>query len=209
MRKVLLSTTAAVAGMLIAATSHAVQITAGTSLFQDVTFTGDAAAGYVVTAPQPLTLQAFALPGHGGMAIFGLNFTTGPETGGIFTANANSETFFFSAHNDLLAGTIHVTQIQGDTVQPKIYFVCDAPSSIDGNSIFVTAFSNGGIGDWIMNSLGVTLTNLVGSAAATISSLEIIPASAVPEPAASSVIGCAFLFIGWLNRRFIRNNSIG
>jgi PEP-CTERM motif len=216
----LLCTTAAL-GLLIAAPAFADQITAGPSK-QSIAFSGSAAAGFAVTAPQ-LDLPAFDTTnvGLGGAWILGLDLTTGPESNGFFAPASNSETFIYTAADgggtpnptpggDHLVETIHITQIQDDTTQPKFYFTGDAPSVIQGDAAFVAAFSGPDIGDWIMNDIGATLTSLSGTANATISSLEKIPTSSpVPEPATLSLIAAGMFGLAWANRRRIRRNGLG
>jgi hypothetical protein len=211
MRQILLATTTAM--LFTAASAFADQITYGPSV-QDVTFT-KTATGLSVTAPQLDFHQATDTTnaGSGGAWILGLNLTTGPEVNGFFTANPNSETFIYTAADggggpvptpggDSLTETIHITTIQDDTTQPKIFFVGDAPSSIQGDAAFIAAFSGPDVGDWIQNSLGVTLTNLVGSAASTVSAGEKVPStSPVPEPAALTLLASAFFGLAWLGRR--------
>ncbi len=201
-------------GVLLASSSaYADQITAGPSV-QAITFTGSA-AGLAVSTPQ-LDFDAVfdtTNAGLGGAWILGLDLTTGPEVNGFFPVNPNSETFIYTAADgggeptptpggDHLQETIHITQIQDDTNQPKFYFVGDPPSAIQGDAAFVAAFSGPDVGDWIMNDIGVTLTALRGTASATISTLEKVPSNApVPEPATLGIFGVGLLALSWWHRR--------
>ncbi len=192
-------------GALLASSSvYADQITFGPST-QAVTFTATA-AGLAVSAPQ-LDFSGAAFDttnaGLGTVTIAGLDLTTGPEIEGIFTANANSATFHYVASDgDMLTEKIHITSIQDNTEQPKFFFSGDAPSRISGDAAFLAAFSGADVGDWIQNSLGVTLTALKGSAASSVSTGEKIPTnSPVPEPATLGIFGVGLLALSWWHRR--------
>ncbi len=194
-------------GVLLASSSaYADQITFGPST-QDVKFTGTA-TGLAVSARQ-LDFPAFDTinTGLGAGSIAGLDFTTGPESGGIFTANSNSATFQYAAANgDALIETIHVTTIQDSTEQPKVFFSGDAPSSISGGAAFLAAFSGPSLGDWI-NDIGVVLDALRGSAAATVSAgeLKFTPPTGVSEPSMIGIFGLGLLVISWWHSKWSRS----
>lgn len=153
------------------ALATAAQITFGPSN-QDVTFTATSAGGgLTVTAPQ-LNLAAFDTvnSGLGNAWILGLDISTGLEVAGIYTTAPNTETYkYIAADGDYLEEHIHITTAQDNTTQPKLFFTGDAPFAITGDAAFVAALSGPDAGDWIMNSLGIVLDTLVGSASAKIS----------------------------------------
>ncbi len=199
-----LLTTTAVALALMTGAAGAVQITAGPSV-QPVTFTRTS-TGLSITAPATVDLLAFdtTQPTLGGAWFLGLGFTTGPEANGMFTPNANSFEIKYQAGSNYLLERVTATLVQDDTTQPKV-FGTGVTTEVSGSADFVAAFPVGGKDSWdfILNDLGVTLTNLVGSASATISTVEKVP-SAIAEPESLALLGGALVGLGlvawWFGR---------
>ncbi len=189
---------------LTSCVAQAAQITYGPSV-QDITFTKTVTGGLVVTVPQ-LDMAAFdtANAGLGGAWIFNLNFTTGPEAGGIFTADANMATFkYMAADGDALTEGISIIRVQDNTTQPKVFFA-GTTTEISGDAAFLAAFGPVGAqdaGDWIMNDIGVILDALTGSASATVSAGEKTP-TPTSEPTTLGLLGTALFGLGlWFYRR--------
>ncbi len=205
MTKLLTSTAAALA--LMAGAAGAVQITAGPSA-QPVTFTRTP-TGLSITAPSTVDLVAFdtTQPVLGGAWFIGLGFTTGPEVSGLFTPNANQFTFKYQSGSNYLLETVRATLVQDDTTQPKV-FGTGVTTEVAGSEDFVAAFPVGTADNWdfIVNDLGVTLANLVGSASATISTFE-KSGSVVSEPPALALFGTGLVAAWWFRRSWLRHGG--
>lgn len=168
---------------------QATQITAGPSA-QPVTFTRTP-TGLHITSPSTVDLTAFDTTQSilGGAWFINLDFTTGNETNGHFTPAPNEFTFKYQAGDNYVLERVSAIDVQDDTTQPKIFGIGTTVESA-GNPEFLSAFPIGGHDNWdfITNDLGITLTNLIGSASASISTLEKTPNTLVPEP--------SFIWIG-------------
>src|SRR5712691_12030693 len=174
--------------------AEAAQITFGPSN-QSITFTGNGASSVSVSSPT-LTGSAFDTTNGlvGSFSISALSLTAGPQSGNLFPAGANTETFiYFNPDGDTVTETWHITTIQDNTSQPK-FFGTGATTAISGDAAFLAAF--GPVGtvdtfDWIEMPLVctpaancTTLDNLAtttASASAPISSGEKF-GTPVPEP---------------------------
>ena len=132
--------------------AQAAQITFGPSS-QSITFTGDGAGSVAVSSPT-LTGSAFDTTNAfvGSFTLSALSFTAGPQSGGIFSAGANTETFTYAnPDGDTLTETWHISFIQDNTPQPK-FFGTGITTAISGDAAFLAAF--GPVGtidsfDWI------------------------------------------------------------
>jgi hypothetical protein len=212
--KILTAIALAMSPLLWASGAGAAQITFGPS-DQSITFTGNGANSVTVTSPT-LTGSAFDTTNVfvGSFTLSGLSFTAGPQSGGIFTAGANTETFTYNnPDGDTLTETWHVTFIQDNTPQPK-FFGTGVTTAISGDAAFLAAF--GPVGtidtfDWIEMPLACTpaancttldqLATTTASASARISSGEKLVAIATPEPPSLGVLASALVVLTWLYRR--------
>src|SRR3954471_5185964 len=108
MKSRLLASVAAIGVLFMAGSPQAGQITFGPSN-QSITFTGNGANSVTVTSPT-LTGSAFDTTNAlvGTFTLSGLSFTAGPQSGGIFTAGASTETFTYTnPDGDTLTETWH------------------------------------------------------------------------------------------------------
>ena len=194
--------------------AEAAQITFGPSN-QNITFTGDGSGSVAVSSP---TLTGFALdPTNGSVGSFtlsALSFTAGPQSAGLFPIPANTETFTYaSPDGDTLTDTVHFTEIQDNTPQPKFYATA-VTTAMSGDASFLADFGPVGAA----NSIDFIMDNLVchpssncgtldflsitrGSANAVISSGEdVYTGATVPEPASLAILGAALFGLGAIRR---------
>lgn len=212
--KLLTAVALAISPILWASGAGAAQITFGPSN-QSITFTGDGANSVTVTSPT-LTGSAFDTTNAlvGTFTLSGLSFTAGPQSGGIFTAGANTETFTYTnPDGDTLTETWQVTFIQDNTPQPK-FFGTGITTAISGDAAFLAAFGPvGTIDKFDFIEMPITcavpancttldqLATTTTSASAPISSGEKLLVVATPEPASLGILGSALVGLTWLNRR--------
>ena len=193
--------------------AEAAQITFGPSN-QSITFTGNGANSVSVSSPT-LTGTAFDTTNAavGTFTLSALSFTAGPQSGGLFNAGANTETFTYTnPDGDSLTETWHITVIQDNTPQPK-FFGTGTTTAISGDAAFLAAFGPVGTTDsfdWIEMPLTCSvpancttldqLATTTSAATAGISSGEKLT-TGVPEPASFALLGSALFGLGWLGRR--------
>src|SRR6266849_8811232 len=108
MSKVLTAVALAISPLLWASAALAAQITFGPSN-QSITFTGNGASSVSVSSPT-LTGSAFDTTNAlvGSFSISALSLTAGPQSGNLFPAGANTETFIYSnPDGDTITETWH------------------------------------------------------------------------------------------------------
>ncbi len=192
--------------------AQAAQITFGPSN-QSITFTGNGANSVAVSSPT-LTGSAFDTTNGlvGSFTLGALSFSAGPQSGGIFSAGANTETFTYAnPDGDTLTETWHVTFIQDNTPQPK-FFGTGVTTTISGDAAFLAAFGPVGTTD-NFDFIEMPLTCAVPANCATLDQLATTTTSAsapissgeklttTPEPGSLTLIGSALFGLGWLGRR--------
>jgi hypothetical protein len=133
MKSRLLASVAAIGVLFMAGSPQAGQITFGPST-QSMTFTGNGANSVTVSSPT-LTGQASDTTNGlvGSFTLSAMNFTAGPQVAGLFAIPANTETFTYTnPDGDTLTDTVHFTEIQDNTPQPK-FFATAVTTSISGD----------------------------------------------------------------------------
>jgi hypothetical protein len=202
----LLTSVAALGCLFLASSPEAAQITFGPSN-QSITYTGHGNGSVDVSSPT-LTGMAFDTTNSlvGSFTLSALNFTTAPQVAGIFDIPANTETFTYTNPDtpDTFTETVHFTDIQDNTPQPKMYGTATL-TSISGDAAFLAAFGPAGTAsniDFLSAPLICTpttncltldfLATTTASASATISSGENLSADvSVSEPFSLALLGTA------------------
>lgn len=185
---------------MIFTAAQAAQITFGPSV-QTINFAKEGAGLHVIAPLLDMTAFDTTSATLGGAWIIGLDFTTGPEIGGIFQANPAEALFKYMNGPNLLFENITATFVQDGTTQPKVFGI-GTTIQIEGDPAFLAAF--GPVGtvdkwDFVVNDLGTTLDRLVAPTSATISAGEKVPA--ISEPSTLGLLGAALVSLGFVSRR--------
>jgi hypothetical protein len=202
-----------ISALLWASGALAAQITFGPS-DQNITFTGNGANSVTVSSPT-ITGLAFDTTNAavGTFSVSVQSYTAGPQVGGLFTVDGNTETFIYrNPDGDTITETWIINVIQDNTPQPK-FFGTGTTTAISGDAAFLAAF--GPVGtvdniDFITMPLTCTvpancttldqLATTTASASAAISSGEKFT-TAIPEPMSLALLGSTFFGLAWVFRR--------
>jgi len=177
--------------------AQADQITLGNSS-QAITFTGNGANAVLVSIAGLSGNAFFASDPLGTFSFGATTFTAGPESGGLFAAGPNAESFTFTGGDgDTLSGTVTWSVLQDGTSQP-VFFGLLTITSKAGDAAFLSPWGATAAIDFITMPLssGGTLDQVAagtGSASAGISSGEVFP---TPEPSTTALLAVGLGLVG-------------